>query len=228
MNKKLKQALKFTGRFILSIVAFLLLYILAALGLSHITVNDDPEKSDEVTIFINSNGVHTDIVVPVKNGVKDWSKEILYVHTKSQDSIMKYVAFGWGDKGFYLDTPEWSDLKVSTAMVAAFHLGTSAMHTRYYTDLKEDDSCIKLTISKKDYESLVHYINDSFQFDGSKKILWIANRSYGQYDAFYEANRKYSLFYTCNTWANNALKAANQKAALWTPYEGGIFCHYRH
>lgn len=227
MNKKLRQAFRFTGRFLLAIVAFLVVYVLAVLICSHITVNDEPEASNDVTIFINSNGVHTDIVVPVKNDVKDWSKEILYIHTKSQDSIMKYVAFGWGDKGFYLDTPEWSDLKASTAAKAAFYLGTSAMHTRYYPDLKEDDSCIKLTISKKDYESLVQYINDSFQFGEDKKVLWIANHSYGQYDAFYEGMGKYSLFYTCNTWANNALKAANQKAALWTVYEGGIFNHYR-
>jgi uncharacterized protein (TIGR02117 family) len=227
MKKRLRQVLRFTFRFVLAIIAFLVVYMLAVLIISRIPVNSDPVESDEVTIFINSNGVHTDIVVPVKNDVKDWSKEILYVHTKSQDSIMKYVAFGWGDKGFYLDTPEWSDLKASTAAKAAFYLGTSAMHTRYYADLKEDDSCIKLTISKKDYESLVRYINDSFQFGEDKKVLWIANQSYGQYDAFYEGKGKYSLFYTCNTWANNALKAANQRAALWTVYEGGIFTHYR-
>ena len=47
------------------------------------------------------------------------------------------------------------------------------------------------------------------------------------YDAFYDAKGKYSLFYTCNTWANCALKAANQKASLWTVYDKGIFCHYK-
>ncbi|WP_294825051.1 TIGR02117 family protein [uncultured Flavobacterium sp.] len=227
MNKKLRQVIRFTGRLLLAIITFLAVYVVVMLICSHITVNDESEKSDAVTIFINSNGVHTDIVVPVKNEVKDWSREILYVHTKSQDSIMKYVAFGWGDKGFYLDTPEWSDLKASTAAKAAFYLGTSAMHTRYYSDLEEDESCIKLAISKNDYENLVRYIDESFQHGEDKKVLWIANHSYGQYDAFYEGTGKYSLFYTCNTWANNALKAANQKAALWTVYEGGIFCHYK-
>lgn len=120
MNKRLKSTLKFTGRFILGIFAFIVVYVLATLGLSHITVNIEPEKSDEVAIFINSNGVHTDIVVPVSNDIKDWSKEILFNHTKAKDSLMKYIAFGWGDKGFYLDTPEWSDLKASTAAKAAF------------------------------------------------------------------------------------------------------------
>lgn len=227
MNKKLKQFLKFTERFILSIVAFVILYLLAAFILAHIPVNSNPKKSNDVTIYINSNGVHTDILVPIKNDTKDWTKDILFSHTKSKDSIMKFVAFGWGDKGFYLETPQWSDLKASTALKAAFHLGTSAMHTRFYNKVTEDNECVKVTVSKKDYKDLVKYIEDSFALDTNNKVQWIVNQSYGQYDAFYEANRKYSLFYTCNTWANNALKAANQKAALWTPYDKGIFYHYQ-
>ena len=210
----------------MGLVVFILVYVLMALALSRIPVNRHPDKGD-IAIYINSNGVHTDIVVPIKNDVKDWTGDILYSHTRSKDSLMNYVAFGWGDKGFYLETPQWSDLKASTAAKAAFYLGTSAMHTRLYKEVKEDEECIKIMITKADYALLVAYISDSFQVDNNKKIHWIAGHAYNNYDAFYEANRRYSLFYTCNTWANNALKAANQKAALWTPTDTGIFCHYR-
>lgn len=227
MNKKLKQFLKFTGRLIFGIIAFIIVYVIIISILTIIPVNSKPEISNDVTIYINSNGVHTDILVPVKNNIKDWTKDIRYEHTKAKDSVMRYVAFGWGDKGFYLDTPQWSDLKASTAAKAAFYLGTSAMHTRFYNDVKEDDECIKVTVSNSDYQDLVKYIEDSFALDKSSKVQWITGRSYGNYDAFYEANGKYSLFYTCNTWANNALKAGNQKAALWTVYDKGIFYHYK-
>ena len=71
----------------------------------------------------------------------------------------------------------------------------------------------------------VNYISDSFR--NPLQPEWIEGHSYGQKDAFYEAKGSYSLFYTCNTWANNALKAANQKASLWTVYDKGIFCHYK-
>lgn len=226
MNKKLKQVLKFTGRFIVGILTFVVVYVLVVFITSHIPVNSSPEKSDDVTIYINSNGVHTDILVPLTNDVKDWTTSIRFDHTKSKDSIMKYVAFGWGDKGFYLDTPEWSDLKASTAAKAAFYLGTSAMHTRFYNVVKEEDECVKVTISKDDYKDMVKYIEDSFLLDANNNVQWIPNQSYGQYDAFYEGKGKYSLFYTCNTWANNCLKAGHQKAALWTVYDKGIFYHY--
>lgn len=225
MKKGFRRFLKYCKRFALGLVAFILLYVIMAFVLSRIPVNSNP-KAGDIPIYINSNGVHTDIVVPIKNEVKDWTKELLYTHTKSGDSIASFVAFGWGDKGFYLETPQWSDLKASTAAVAAFHLGTSAMHTQFYKQLKEDNECVKIMITKEDYAALVQYISDSFQLDDAKKIRWIEGHAYNTHDAFYEANRKYSLFYTCNTWANNALKAANQKAALWTPSDTGIFCHY--
>lgn len=228
MNKHLLKTIRYARRLVFGILIFIGGYLLACALIPLIPVNTSPVNSDDVTIYINSNGVHTDIVVPIKNKVKDWSKDLLYAHTKSRDSIMNFVAFGWGDKGFYLDTPEWSDLKASTAAVAAFHLGTSAMHTRFYKELREDEECIKLTISNADYKSLVEYLEESFQYDEGKKVLWIADRSYGDYDAFYEANRTYSLFYTCNTWANNALKAANQRACLWTPHDKGIFYQYNY
>ena len=43
---------------------------------------------------------------------------------------------------------------------------------------------------------------------------------------FYEANGSYSLFTPAILRANQALKAANQKAALWTISDSGIFKHY--
>jgi uncharacterized protein (TIGR02117 family) len=131
-----------------------------------------------------------------------------------------------GDKGFYLYTPEWSDLKASTAFKAAFYLSTSAMHTTFYRNMKEGTDCKKMLVTPDDYRALVQYIEDSFNPGADGNVQWISGYSYGKHDAFYEAKGRYSLFYTCNTWANSALKAANQRAALWTPYDKGIFYHY--
>jgi uncharacterized protein (TIGR02117 family) len=225
--KIVKRSFAIVFKILTGIVAFLLVYILSALGLSRITVNSDQSKENkEVSIFIKTNGVHTDIVVPAKNEIKDWTKDILFQHTKSKDTIMKYLAFGWGDKGFYLDTPDWSDLKASVAFKAATGLSTSAMHTTFYKNILQNENCKEIRISKENYLKLVEYISNSFQKENNKNTSCISGQCYANNDAFYEARGSYSLFYTCNTWANNALKAANQKAALWTPYDGGIFCHY--
>lgn len=223
----LKKTFKFTGWTLLGIATFLVLYVIAMLLISRITVNSDVAQVDEkdgVPIYILSNGVHTDIVVPVVNEIKDWRNQIPFSQTQSKDSLANFIAFGWGDKGFYLNTPEWSDLKASTALRAIFGVSSSAMHTTFYKRLNENENCKRILISKENYQKLVTYISDSFNNPTNPE--WIQGHSYGKKDSFYEANGSYSLFYTCNTWANSALKAANQKASLWTLYDRGIFCHY--
>ncbi len=82
-------------------------------------------------------------------------------------------------------------------------------------------------LNKDQYKGLVAYIDSSFRRDAKGNTLNIkTNANYNNQDAFYEAKRKYNLFYTCNTWANGALKACGQKAALWTVSDMGIFYHY--
>nr|WP_294935604.1 TIGR02117 family protein [uncultured Flavobacterium sp.] len=226
--KTLKKSLKIIAWTFLGIVTFLLLYILSVLGISRISVNSDLAKAEEgIIIYLRTNGVHTDIAVPVVNDIKDWRDEIRFDQTKANDTLANYIAFGWGDKEFYLNTPEWSDLKASTAFKAAFNLSTSAIHTTFYRSLSEDENCKRIVISKENYQKLVGFISESFHRDNENKVEWISGHSYGKNDAFYEAKGSYNLFYTCNTWTNDALKAASQKASLWTVYDKGILYHYQ-
>jgi len=208
-------------------VAFIFLYIISAYTLSKITIDKEPDTKPEVEIFILTNGVHTDIVMPAKNAQIDWSKQVQFQNTKTADSTYQYVSMGWGDKGFYLETPEWSDLKASVTFKAATGLSTTAIHATYYKKMKPGTDCKSIMISKEQYNRLITYITDSFQKDDSNNFLPIkTDANYGKTDAFYEANGSYSLIHTCNTWANNALKASGQKCCFWTPMDSGIFSKY--
>ncbi len=227
LKQPLKKILKTTFITLASIAGFVLLYLGAALVLSRIAVNEDNVVKEEVTVYILSNGVHTDIVVPVKTAWKDWSQSIKFEHTTGKDSTAKFVAFGWGDKGFYLETPTWADLKFSVAFKAAFALSKSAIHATFYHQMQEGEQCRSIKMGIPQYKQLIEYIAQSFQKTGTGEPIYIpTNANYGDMDAFYEAEGSYSLFHTCNTWANNALKACGQKAALWTPFDTGIFYHY--
>jgi uncharacterized protein (TIGR02117 family) len=127
----IKKILKLIGKIILGFILFVGLYLLSAYILSRIRVDKEAEDSKDVTIYIKTNGVHTDIVVPVKNDQMDWSRDIRFENTVSKDSAEKFVAFGWGDKGFYLETPTWGDLTFKTAFKAAFALSTAAIHATF-------------------------------------------------------------------------------------------------
>lgn len=224
----MKKALKIVLKIFLVLFGLILIYLITVFSLSKITVNQEPNTKPEVEIYILTNGVHTDIVMPTKNDQIDWSQQVKFANTKAADSTYKYLAMGWGDKGFYLETPEWSDLKASVAFKAASGLSTTAIHATYYKSLREGADCKKMMISKEQYYRLIRYISQSFQKDASGNFLNIKTDAiYGKSDAFYEATGSYSLFHTCNTWANSALKASGQKCCYWTATDSGIFSKYK-
>lgn len=224
LKKIIWRTIKILGIFFFLIV----LYLISAFALSSIPVNSDFKQceKDAVEIHILTNGVHTDLVLPFKNQYMDWSKLVNPSYTKSGNPSPLNVAFGWGDKGFYLQTQTWNDLKFSTAFNALFYLSSSAMHVTFYNRLQEDESCRKICISKEHYLKLVNYISESLSTDSLGIPQQITGASYWYNDSFYEAKGKYSLFFTCNTWANNGLKTADLKACFWTPFDIGIFKMY--
>lgn len=224
----LKNAFTIGLKLILLLLAIILLYAITAYLLSKITLEKEADTKPEVEIFILTNGVHTDIVMPVKSDQIDWSKQILFKNTIAADSTYKYIAMGWGDKGFYLETPEWSDLKASVALKAASGLSTTAIHATYYKQMKLGEDCKSMFISKEQYQRLITYITASFQKDNNGNFIFIkTDANYGATDAFYEANGSYSIFKTCNSWANSALKACGQKCCLWTATDSAIFSKYK-
>lgn len=231
MKKIIRRLAKTAGYSLGIFIGLIVVYIAFAWLLSRIAVNKHATApgDDPVSIYIRTNGVHTDIVVPVKNEEQDWSREIQYAHTESGDTTLQYAAFGWGDKGFYLQTPEWSDLKFSVAFKAMFHLGATAMHVTFYKQMVTGADCKEIRISREQYRNLVVFLRASFESDANGRVIPIptVNDGYGKDDAFYEAEGVYDLFNTCNTWANNALKACGQRACLWTPSDKGIFYQYR-
>lgn len=225
----LKRIFKIFKRVLIGIVIFVLLYFLLGYCCSLIILPEEKDTSEEeINIFIKTNGKHTDIVVPVCNDIKDWSKEIPFENNLSQDTIYSHLAFGWGDKGFFIDMPTWDDLTFELAFKAAFWLGTTAMHTTYYKDVVESEDCRKIMITKRQYEDLIVFLSEKFKRDvGGRFINIKTDATYGDTDAFYEAKGRYNLFYSCNTWANDALKACGQKHCLWTFFDDPIFSIYK-
>jgi len=231
MKKFLIKTARRLGYAMAGLVLLLLLYAGGAWLCSRIAVNADARTKgpDELSIYIRTNGVHTDIVTPIHNEIMDWRPLARFEDTESKDTTFTYASFGWGDKGFFLQTPQWSDLKFSVAFKAAFHLSSSAMHVTFYHQMHTGTQCCEIRISKAEYRKLVQFIKASFDYDSLGHTINIVthNDGYGTDDAFYEAAGAYDLFHTCNTWANNALKACDQKACLWTPLDKGIFYQYR-
>ncbi|NDK54595.1 TIGR02117 family protein [Pontibacter fetidus] len=208
----------------------ILLPIVTALLLSIVPVNKgfaQATQPDSVKIYITSNGIHTDLILPVTTPSIDWRRKIALQHFAGADSSFTYIAFGWGDRRFYMETPEWSDLTLEVALDAAFWPSPSAMHVEYIRKpLTPNKHQRPIRVTPEQYQKLVAYIYSSFQTRGGNFIL-IPGKGYSSTDNFYEAREKFYFPKNCNNWVNGGLKAAGLKAAFFAPFPYAVMRHYR-
>lgn len=199
-------------------------YLLAALLLGALPANVAWREPDQgVTIFLRTNGVHTWIVVPKVNAVIDWRPYAPAEHLRDQRwGAADHVAFGYGNREFYLNTPTWADLSPRTAALALFGSGPSLLHVEHDHQPRENEWTRRLTITADQYRRLADYIRRRFRLDSRGRTMPLIGRGYNDWDMFYEANGGYSFIMTCNEWTGRALRHAGIRTGAWTPFGQSI------
>lgn len=211
------------------LILLLMLYFLMAfiLGLIPVNRNYIPAK-EGIVIYVTSNGVHTDFIVPVRTVQQDWSEWLPYAHFDGADSTFRYVSFGWGDKGFYIETPTWDDLTVTTAFKALFLPTPTVMHTEYFwREPQPRKRQERLVLTEEQYARLIDYVQQHFQKGPDGQYILIEGAGYDVMDNFYEAHGKYHLFRTSNSWTNKGLKKIGVRTAVWSPFDLAILYQLR-
>lgn len=199
---------------ILFVVATYVLIVLV--GLIPVNNNFQPDL-DGVKIYVTSNAVHADVIVPVTNSVIDWRQEFSGDSFSGSTLGASHVAFGWGDKGFFIETPTWSDLKVSTAANALLTPSSTCMHVVFADASAYSQEKRSVWISKDQYRKLVNFVQASFDTDESGQRIEIPDSAYGSRDAFFESHGRYHALNTCNSWVGRALGAADVRVPWLTP-----------
>lgn len=227
MYEILFRILKFLRNGLLALLTITILYLAVAIACSAIPVNRTQPEGGDITIYLRSNGIHTDFIFPIENEVIAWENLTKSEHTLSNRSDFKYVSFGWGDLEFYQQTPEWSDLRFPVAFQAVFLRKPSALHVEFLPALNFEHPILPVEVTREQYSKLTNFVKDSFQKDLSGDVIPVKDLHYNPNDAFYLANRSLNLFYTCNTWVNEGLKKSGLRACLWTPFDEGILYQNR-
>jgi len=220
----LKIIAKVIYQFVMTFISSLVIYIAIIAWGSIIPSSAKDQGKAELKMFVQSNGVHTDVCFPVKSEFFDWTT---FIDTTefTENSSFEYIAFGWGDKGFFLDTPTWADLKASTAVNAIFLPSPCAMHV----EIKDFEPTVgemvsEEHISAENYLAMIEYVKSSFELKDDKPIF-IPGTSYWGTDHFYEAKGNYHMLNTCNSWTNGALKSGGLKTASFAAFPGVIMSY---
>lgn len=226
--KRTRQSFRVLKYIILGFISLILLYLIVSFILSRFSISGEDEENSTIEIYIVNTGVHTDFVLPKKNTIVNWDTIFPHENTKDKDTTLNFVAVGWGDRNFFLNTPTWDDLTLSTALNATFGLGSAALHINYYKEVPTNFEYKRIFISANQYRKLVDFIlNNAVMEKNKPKVITPPHPEILQSnDAYYESPGSYGLFYTCNTFINQGLIASGKRAALWTPFAGGIFDQY--
>jgi len=198
----------------------------AVLGAIPVNAEFTPSENG-IELCVRSNGIHTDYIVPVQSRMVDWRGQHPPAHFPRLERTPDYIAFGWGDRGFYLETPNWSDLKLGTALIAISGLGDGALHVEYLDQPREGERIACTSISEAQYARLAQYIQRTFKRDANGAVLRIDAPGYGDADAFYEAGGAYNLFFTCNEWVRRGLSESGIRAPAWSPFDGALIRQLR-
>lgn len=203
-------------------MALPLLYALGALLLGLVPLHRDwrPAPSG-IDLWLITNGVHAGIAMPVRSDAIDWST--VFPRTDMKDGRGDYVTVGWGDRRFFLDTPTWADLSVSTAVNALSGLDGAVMHVEYGPAPVPDATAVRMSLTREAYARLIAYVRGSLPVGADGRPGVIPGHHYTDNDAFYEARGRYSLFVTCNQWTRNALSAAGVRVPVWSPFDKALF-----
>jgi uncharacterized protein (TIGR02117 family) len=224
-RRKKGKAGKGVGRLLTALLAVPALYLAAALIGSLVPVNRGwTEPGQGTLIYLADNGIHVDIVMPVKADGLDWSPLLPAHDFAAADPNARWIAFGSGEQRVYLNTPTWWDIRPRTIW-SALAGGQRVIHVEYVPDPYYAMRQIRLR--PEEYRRVWAAIRADFTLDPRGRPRLIAHPGYGPSDAFYLATGKASAVRTCNSWAAGRLRLAGIKTSLWPPFVQGLVWRYR-
>jgi uncharacterized protein (TIGR02117 family) len=216
---------KILPRILSVILALPAIYLLAALIGSLLAVNSGwKEPAQGTSIYLADNGIHVDIVMPVKAQGLDWAPLIPKSDFAAADPDARWIAFGSGEERVYLNTPTWWDITPRTIWAALIG-GRRVMHVEYVSN--PHYAVREIRLRPEEYRRLWTAIRADMKLDPNGRPVHIGHPGYGASDAFYETGGKASAFKTCNSWVAGRFRLAGIKTSLWPPFVPGVVWRYR-
>ena len=172
-------------------------------------------------ILVAKSPIHTDIAIPVDDDVRARVLFLTDAGISADTPGVRYIAFGWGGRAFYLETPTWAEMK-PLPTIKALTLDDAVMHVAITGNIVEPDSNIDgFDVSEERFTALLDFIAAGFR-QGSNGPVVIDKAAYSKFDRFYEANGSFNALVGCNTWTAAALRAAGLRTGWWNPLPASL------
>lgn len=220
---KIARSTRRIVKWLLGLMAIYLTIVLVGLIPVH---SDFRPSEDGVEVRVISNAVHADLVLPITNEVIDWRTVFPADAFPSDTSDATHIAIGWGDKGFFLLTPTWGDLKFSVVAKALLWPSDTCVHVNMKDEKYTLNKGKSVRISPEQYGQLVDSILESLKLGETGQTIAVTGFHYNHGDAFFEAEGTYHCFNTCNSWVGRKLKAAGVKTPWISPLPKTVYWYF--
>lgn len=217
--------MRWIWRSLLAVVAAPLIWLATALALGAVPTGGRQFDPFGTAVWVVSNGYHAGLVLPVAANGIDWRDSFPVEHFPSEIRGYPVIAFGWGERDVYMNTPRITDLDPLDGARAIFALSTSVAHVQYGFPPADSHYSRRLLLSPDRYRTLAAYIRATFRDERTGRPIAIAGKSFSATDAFYEAKGRYSFLYTCNEWVGQGLRRIDAPSAPWTPFAYQVLAH---
>lgn len=209
-----------------ALVAFILLLITGTL----VPLNRDFRQTpDGIQVFVVSNGVHSDLVFPVREPrtATNWLQKLNDSAVVSKFERYEYVGFGWGNEGFYMGSYGGQFPGLGATLRAAFPSPT-LLHVDFYKNAPQPgERVVPLLISEAQYRQLTAFVEQSWQPDSVGRPMVMSAAGYTPDDFFVRSKGSYHLLRTCNDWTNQGLRTSGLRAALKAPFAASVLYQAR-
>ncbi|MGI9377202.1 MAG: DUF2459 domain-containing protein [Tsuneonella suprasediminis] len=175
------------------------------------------ETGHDVEIMVETNGVHTALVLPLIAPEKDWRTDFPAGDLRAPLRPYTHISISWGERAVFLDTPRWRDISPVTILRATTG-SSSLLHVAHYVRPAPGNDIRPLRLTSAEYRRLVTAIEQSIAPTSPQRHY----PGYDSYDVFYDAVGTYWIGRTCNQWTSDMLAAAGVKVGRWTPFSGGV------
>ena len=227
MNPGIRRALRWTGYALAALIGAIALFLLSAWIGSSIPRNSgwtEPDASDPgaVEIMVETNGVHTGIVMPIVSEHKDWRETFPFLgQPDAFGELPTHVAIGWGEKHVFLNVPTWGDLEIGTALRIATQGGDGLMRVMPYVRPAPSVDHRPVRLRAQEYRRLVGQVEAILPPLGPGEER-VDHPSFEPGARNYDAQGRYTLGNTCNQWVGDILAHAGMKMGVWTIFSGGV------
>jgi uncharacterized protein (TIGR02117 family) len=197
------------------------LYFTAALFGSHIPANNAWRQPKEgIDIFVETNGVHVSLIVPMSAAGEDLSDLVRPEHLPNRDLYGTHAMIGWGHGRVYRNARTWGDVRSGDIGSAIIGSDYTTLHVYHLINPQPLAHRKTLRVTPQQYRSIVRQIRATFRL--GKNVESVAHPAYADDNLFYDSNGHYSAINTCNNWTGNILRNAGVRMGIWTPMPGGV------